>query len=169
MCVVGRCAVETFEILALLGLSFEPFGLVVRQLSQFNLDALIPRLVIFGVARVSSVALTVDLAGIGDVGLRLDGAFILFSVHVAQLLFLTKHTLFILSNLLLITRDVIPVDLTRALVHRVLIQALHLLTGIIDYFAHHNSRLIFVPIVVRSCQILRPLDRVRGHLNPTGR
>ena len=88
---------------------------------------------------------------------------------MTQLLFLTKHTLFILSNLLLITRDVIPVDLTRALVHRVLIQALHLLTGIIDYLAHHDSGLIFVPIVVRSCQILRPLDRVRGHLNSTGR
>ena len=69
MCVVGRCAVETFEILTLLGLSFEPFGLVVRQLSQFNLNALIPRLVIFGVVRVAGVALSVDLAGVGDVGL----------------------------------------------------------------------------------------------------
>ena len=77
---------------------------------------------------------------------------------MTQLLFLTKHTLFILSNLLLVARDVIPVDLTCALVHRVFIQALHLLAGIVDNLAHHDSGLIFVPIVVGSRQILRSFD-----------
>ena len=79
---------------------------------------------------------------------------------MTKLLLLTKHSLFILRNLLLIARDVIPVDLTRALVHRVLIQALHSLAGIVDYLAHHDSGLIQVPIMIRNSQILRPLDRV---------
>ena len=66
---------------------------------------------------------------------------------MAQLLFLPEHAFFILCNLLLVARDVIPIDLTCAFVHRVFIQALNLLAGVIDYLADHDFRLIFVPIV----------------------
>ena len=91
----------------------------------------------------------------------LDRSLALFSVHVSQLLFLPKHAFFILRNLLLIARDVIPIYLTRALVHRVLIQALCLLARDVIYLAHHDFRLIFVPVVERSCQILA-VDRRAG-------
>ena len=80
---------------------------------------------------------------------------------MAQLLLLAQHALLVFRDFLLIVRDVIPIDLTSALVHRVLVEALHLLRWVVDDFAHHDLRLVFVPIVERGDQFL-PVNAVVG-------
>ena len=96
--------------------------------------------------------------------MRFDRPFTLFSIHMAQLLFLAQHAFLVLCDFLLISRDIIPIDLTCALVHRVLVEALHLLRWIVHDLAHHNLRLVFVSIVERSNQFLTVDPVVGGEL-----
>ena len=131
---------------------------------QSNLDSLILCLIALGINSVSLVALAVDLIGVGDIRLRFDRPFTLFSIHMAQLLFLAQHAFLVLCDFLLISRDIIPIDLACALVHRVLVEALHLLRWIVHDLAHHNLRLVFVSIVERSNQFLTVDPVVGGEL-----
>lgn len=73
---------------------------------------------------------------------------------MAQVLLLIQHALLVLGNLLLVVGNVVPVDLAGSLVHRVLVQSLHLLFGVVDYLADHDLGLVQISVVERHSQVL---------------
>ena len=73
---------------------------------------------------------------------------------------LTKHSLLVFGNLGLITRDLVPVDLTSASVHRCFVEALMVLS-LGRYELAKDLGVILVPVVeLGNITILRTLGRI---------
>ena len=69
--------------------------------------------------------------------------------HVPQLLLLPQHALLVVLYLGLVVGDLHHVDLRRSLVHRSLVEALHVLLCLRNFVTHH-LRALLVAVVVLS-------------------
>ena len=144
--VLGVVALAALVFVVLSALSRPVYTRFVPVLSvEAHLYSLIVCLIALGVADLADVAV-VDLGAVGHVGLRLDRSCFLCR-HVAELLLRREHSLLVLGNLRLVARDVVPVDLAGALVHRCLVQAKLMLLSERNLDPHH-LRAAQVPVVV---------------------
>ena len=144
--VLGVVALAALVFIVLSALSGPIYARLVPVLSvEAHLYSLIVCLIALGVADLADVAV-VNLGAVGHVGLRLDRSGFLCR-HVAELLLGREHSLLVLGNLRLVARDVVPVDLAGALVHRRLVQAKLMLLSGRNRDSHH-LRAAQVPVVV---------------------
>ena len=145
--VLGVVALAALVFIVLSALSGPIYTRLVPVLSvEAHLYSLIVCLIALGVADLADVAVVVDLGAVGHVRLRLDRSGFLRG-HVAELLLRREHSLLVLSDLRLVARDVVPVDLAGALVHRRLVQAKLMLLSERNLHSHH-LRAAQVPVVV---------------------
>ena len=146
--VLGVVALATLVFIVLSALSGPIYTRLVSVLSvEADLYSLIVCLIALGVADLAHVAV-VDLGAVGHIGLRLDRSGFLCG-HVTELLLRREISLLVLSNLCLVARDIIPVDLAGALVHRRLVQTKLMLLSERNLDSHH-LRAAQVPVVVVS-------------------
>lgn len=109
LCVIGCSIVVSFEVLSILG-SVCFWWTIVKS----HLNSLISLFVVFCVCCLSKIAST-DIS-MRNIRVSLDRRCPGF-IDVTQLLFLTEHSLLVLSNLGLVARDFGPIHLTCASIH----------------------------------------------------
>lgn len=144
--VLGVVALAALVFIVLSALSGPIYTRLVPVLGvEAHLYSLIVCLIALGVADLADVAV-VDLGAVGHEGLRLDRSGFLCR-HVTELLLRREHSLLVLGDLCLVARDVVPVDLAGALVHRRLVQAKLMLLSE-GYLDSHHLRAAQVPVVV---------------------
>ena len=134
--ILGVVALAALVFIVLSAFSGPIYTRFVPVLSiEAHLYSLIVCLIALGVADLADVAV-VDLGAVGHEGLRLDRSGFLCG-HVTELLLRREHSLLVLSNLRLVARDVVPVDLACALVHRRLVQAKLMLLSERNLHSHY--------------------------------